>query len=181
MELFNKDGLLIHKVNNCHYVVNCKVENPRLLLNEMFTFEWLQILLNLHPDFIEKYKVFKEDENTAKVFVLLHHFFKDFGVPKLFFFIHVKMNKTPSKIIITQTNEHCLELIREYIKDTYLQVPVNDSKGIVYINTPSSILIEVNVFFKYFITQMEFVEKMAIILCTKTILKTKQVIENLQI
>ena len=180
MELFNKDGLLIHKVNDCHYIVNCKVKNPRLLLNEMFTFEWLQILMALHPDFIQTYKVFKEDENTAKVFVLLHHFFKDFGVPKLFFFIHIKMNKSdPSKIIITQTNEHCLELIREYIKDTYLQIPVNDSKGIVYINTPSSILIEADVFFKYFITQMEFVEKMAIILSSKIMLKTKQFIENL--
>jgi hypothetical protein len=136
----------------------------------------------LHPDFIQTYKVFKEDENTAKVFVLLHHFFKDFGVPKVFFYIHVKMDKDdPSKIVVTQTNEHCLEFISEYIKDIYLQIPVNESKGIVYINTPSSILIEANVHLQYFIPNMEFVEKMAIILSSKIMLKTKQFIENLQI
>lgn len=181
MELFNKNELVIYKVNECYYKVNCKVENPNLLLNEMFTFEWLQVLLELHPDFIETYKVFKEDENNAKVFVVLKHFFKDFGVPRVFFYLHAEMDKSnPSKIIVKQVNEIPDTLIENDIKREYLQIPVNDSIGYVMINSPSSIFIKANIHLQYFIPKLEFVEKMAIILSAKILLKTKQFIENLE-
>ena len=174
--LFNKENLFILKYDDCNYLFQCKVENPRLDVPKLFTFDWLKIIFSLHEEFIEKYEIFQEDENNAKVFVCLRHFFKDFGIPRLFFYINVKMDKsTPSKIFIYQTNETNLDGID--VKN-YLQVPVNDSRGDIDV-TQSSAFIEANIKLLYFIPQTEFIEKMGVILCTKVILKTKQFIENL--
>jgi hypothetical protein len=174
--LFDKDNLLIFKYDECNFLFQCRVSNPRLDIPKIFTFDWLKVIFELHGDFIEKYEIFQEDENTAKVFVLLRHFFKDFGIPQLFFFIHVKMDKSPNKIIIYQTNETNIELLN--VKKEYLHVPVNDSRGDVVLSQ-STAFIEAVVKFQYFIPQTEFIEKMGLILCTKVLLKTKQFIENL--
>ena len=173
--LFDKEKLFILKNDDCNYLFQCHVENPRLDVSKLFTFDWLKIIFSIHEEFIEKYEIFQEDENNAKVFVLLRHFFKDFGVPQLFFYINVKMDKSLPKIFIYQTNETNLDGLN--IKD-YLQVPVNDSRGDIDV-TQSTAFIEAKVRLEYFIPQTEFIEKMGVILCTKVILKTKRFIENL--
>ena len=173
--LFNKENLTILKHDDCNYLFQCHVENHRLDVPKLFTFDWLKIFFSIHEEFIEKYEIFQEDENNAKVFVLLRHFFKDFGVPQLFFYVNIKMDKFPPKIFIYQTNETNLDGID--VKD-YLQVPVNDSRGDINV-TQSTAFIEANVKLLYFIPQTEFIEKMGLILCTKVILKTKRFIENL--
>lgn len=174
--LFDKDNLLIFKNDDCNYLFQCRISNPRLNIPNIFTFDWLKVIFELHSDFIEKYEIFQEDENTGKVYVLLRHFFKDFGVPQLFFFIYVKMDRSPSKIIIYQTNETNLDVLN--IKKEYLHVPVNDSRGDISLSQNTA-FIEAHVKLEYFIPQKEFIEKMGLILCSKVILKTKQFIENL--
>jgi len=167
---------MILKHDDCNYLFQCQIENPRLDVRKLFTFEWLNIIFSIHIDFIEKYEILQEDENNARVFVLLHHFFKDFGLPRLFFFVNIKMDKTnPVKFFIYQTNETNLNGLD--IKGC-LQVPVNDSRGDIDVSQKYA-FIEANIKLQYFITQTEFIEKMGLILCTKVILKTKQFIENL--
>ena len=89
--LFDKNNLLIVKKDDCNYLFQCQITNQRLDLSKLFTFDWLKVIFEIHSDFIEKYEIFQEDENTAKVFVLLRHFFKDFGIPQLFFFVYINL------------------------------------------------------------------------------------------
>ena len=174
--LFEKDNLYIKKYDECNYLIQCSITNPRLNIPALFTFDWLKVIFAIHPEFIEKYEIFQQDEDNAKVFVLLRHFFKDFGLPQLFFFVNIKMDRSHDKITVYQTNELCLDPIN--VTEEQLHVPTNDSRGYITING-SSAFIEANVKFQYFIPPSEFIEKMGLILCTKVIFKTKQFIENL--
>jgi hypothetical protein len=174
--LFDKDNLYIKKYDDCNYIIQTQITNPRLNIPSLFTFDWLKIIFAIHPEFIEKYEVFQEDENNAKVFVLLRHFFKDFGLPQLFFFVNIRMERSSDKITVYQTNELCLDLIT--VSKDQLHVPTNESSGCIMIKG-SSAFIKANIKFQYFIPPSEFIEKMGLILCTKVIFKTKQFIENL--
>lgn len=173
--LFEKDNLYIKKQDDCNYLIQCCVTNPRINMRSLFAFDWLKIIFALHPEFIEKYEIFQKDENNAKVFVLLRHFYKDFGVPQLFFFVNIRMVKT-DKITVYQKNELSHELIS--VTNEQLHVPTNDSHGIITFNGASA-FISVDVKFQYFVSPSKFIEKMGLILCTKIIFKTKRFIENL--
>ena len=173
--LFEKDNLYIQKNDDCNYIIQTQITNPRLNIPSLFTFDWLKVIFAIHPNFIERYEIFQKDENNAKVFVLLRHFFKDFGLPQLFFFVNIRMERSYDKITVYQTNELCVDVA---VTKEQFHVPTNDSCGCIIING-SSAFIEANIKFEYFIPPSEFIEKMGLILCTKVIFKTKQFIENL--
>ena len=177
--LYDRHNILLTKIDDCNYGINVLVSNPRLPMTKIFTFEWLKVVMDIQQEFIEEYKIFKKDEDNADIFILIKHFFKDFGINQFFINIKVSLNRGEEGLTVHQINNECHDLIKDRINDTMIQVPTNHSRGNIIFITNDTVRIEGIVKFEYYIETPEFIEKMGIILCTKLIRLLKDFIEGL--
>lgn len=177
--LYDKNNILLTKENCCNYNIHVDVNSPLIHLTSMFSFEWLKVLLDIQGEFIQEYEIFKIDEDNAKVYILLRHFFKDFGICPFFFFVKVHLERSDSGVSVYQNTEYDTRPIIDRLQPTFIQIPINDCHGKVNFNNPHSITIDGNLHFEYYIKIPTFIEKMGILLCIKLIRLLKDFAEKL--
>ena len=188
--LFNKDGFIFYKIKENEYCCTFSLNNNNIMLSQIIDFNLVKLIYDLNTDIYEKTKLDKINDDSAILFVLIKHFFKDLGLPQRYSNLQIDriMDKEKitfigkTKIIDTNTNTNTNTIFaEEKIPDNAELLHIKDIKNVCTIVNPHhidccfSIILDTNDNIPL------FAEKMISNIIHKIVIRVKQFIENLRI
>lgn len=184
--------------NNEGLKILFNIENHSTSIVRMINFGLFELLLKLNGDICESYKLDIQNENSARITLVLKHLLKDLGVPQMC--AHMRLVKETRDDLIIITVTHSLSEAETSVDD-YELVPIK--RMVVYCDTtnPHNINVCVDVFYNdslhkdgdetndvledvvsvkpTSLNMQHFVERMIKTMVTNIINRLKQFIENL--
>ena len=169
--------------NKFNSIINIK--NNNINIKNIINNTIINIIYEINKNTIfSNYSCCINENNPKKitVFLLLNHFFKDFGISQKYIHLDIEFeDEQDSKIIIhATTNNNNLNTVNFTIEKCELLL-IDDVKITCYIKTQHDISFESIIIFNNTNEIPDYIEKMSCTLINKLFLRTKQFIENMHI
>lgn len=113
-EILNKDSLQIIRNEKNEYIGQIEIYERKIDIRKMFCFDKLHILKDLNSDIIEKIDITNICDDTATIFILYKHFFKDLGFSQYGIFIDVVREEKEKENIVEFTASNSKMIRSDY-------------------------------------------------------------------
>ena len=117
-EILNKNSLKIIRNDKNEYIGQIEIYEKKIDIRRLFHFDKLHILKDLNPDIIENIKITSICDESATIFILYKHFFKDLGFSQYGIFIDVVRVEKDNIVEFTASNS-------KKIQSDYLILPID--------------------------------------------------------
>lgn len=168
----NKDVDYIQVKNN--FFIDCLIENNFILLDELNDFHFLKLIFGL-TDIFEHFHMDIHTTSSATVFILMKHFFEDFGYSQKYLYLNVTREKEENRIDYKVKSSILPIEIKEKIDAD--DIPIDFSISFDF-DTSHKMRMKISVHFCEIIP--EFIEKMIAPIVKKIFFNLKQYIEKLR-
>jgi hypothetical protein len=176
--IFKKKHLTVKKLGDCQYRCEFCIENNHIYIEKLVNFFLIEIAYELNKDIFDDYKMQKSSDRTATAFFLFRHFFADIGLKQTYIIASLfqKTDKAHAKFIASTDIDSAPDGIH---------IPLGAEKLLFH-----DVVLEYDIvnphtvnFCLYFDINYKkdipaFVEKFAVSVFSKMLLRIKQFIEN---
>lgn len=175
-EILNKDTLKIIRNEKNNYIVSIDIHEKKIDIRKLFHFDKLHIFKDLNSDLIEEISIDNIRNNSATIFILYKHFFKELGFSQFGICVDIVRNE----------KDHIIEFIassdssnNRTMKDECVILPV-ETLLINICEQPwtNKFTITMNATLNIYFEISPSIEKLVLQVVHKIFTRVKQFIEN---
>jgi len=175
--IYEKHNIVVIRFKKGSYNIVVNMHNPNLCLYQLVDFKTLPLVGELNKNFFETIQVEDVSDSVAKMFILVHDFFGNFGIPQKYLYLQGERFEHPDKISKSfrianlppkESAPSSLSQLR--LESAHFQVTKQPCSG--------SIQVESKLVFEIPFPLPSFVEKMAIKLIMRFVVNTKRYFET---
>ena len=126
--IFTKNDIKLAIVEKNKYILNFELTNPNSNINleNIIDFNLFKIIFEINKnDILEDFNLTMQSESCATLYILIKHFFDDFGIPQKYVNLDIKLKKNNNKIIFNCTTNYNFQN-NNYIPNTpTCIIPIN--------------------------------------------------------
>lgn len=180
MAFYNQNGVEATRFRKGSYNVKVKMSNQKFCLYSLVDFKTLPFVGQLNKNLFKNVEVATdEEEKTGKMLLLFHDFFKIFHIKQKYLYLNgtkiENLEKTEKEFVISN-----LEPNTSLDLQGMDQLKIDKVKFTVFKISETDCFVDCDISFQIPFPLPSFVEKIAIRLCMRFVVFTKQYFENLK-
>jgi len=176
--IFIKNDIKLTMIEKNKYILNFEFTNPNSNINleNIINFNLFKLIFDINKnDILEDFNLTMHSDSNGILYILIKHFFDDFGISQKYVNLDITLQKNNNKFIFNCITNYDFQN-HNYIPNTpTCIIPIN-IESIFEIITPNKVLIKNTIIFEKMNEIPEFIEKIAITIICKIITRIKNFI-----
>jgi hypothetical protein len=178
--ILNKKNLKVIKNKKNEYSILYNIKNSNIYLQKIINFNLIQLICEINKEIFDEYKVEIINENEARIYILMKHYFKEVGLPLRYSYLNIKLIKTDNAVEYQFTTIYNEMPNNVKIPENASLLPMNNMEVICIILDNHNIKLRHNIYYSEHFIIPDFLEKFSLTLFSKMFIRTKQFIENIK-